>query len=206
MEEFRLLHADAHLLVVVKPAGLLAVPGRGEGAELNLTVQLRRRFADALIVHRLDQATSGLMIFARSASVQRTLSIAFAAREVDKRYEAVVHGLLLQDGGEIDLPLSADWPRRPRQRVDREAGKPSCTRWRVLQHGPATTRLELTPVTGRSHQLRVHLQSIGHPIVGDALYGEATASTARMLLHATHLGLRHPVSAAALEFTSEAPF
>jgi tRNA pseudouridine32 synthase/23S rRNA pseudouridine746 synthase len=206
MEEFGLLHADAHLLVVDKPAGLLAVPGRGEGEELNLTVQLRRHFADALIVHRLDQATSGVMIFARSPAVQRALSMAFAARETIKRYEAIVHGQLLQDSGQIDLPLAADWPRRPRQRVDLEAGKPSCTRWRVLERGPDTTRLELVPITGRSHQLRVHLLSIGHPIVGDGLYGEASATPARMLLHATHLGLRHPVSGAELAFDCSAPF
>ena len=206
MDEFKLLHADAHLLVVDKPAGLLAVPGRGDGELLNLTVQLRHGFADALVVHRLDQATSGLMVFARNAAVQRALSMAFEARQVDKRYEAIVHGHVQTESGVVDAPLAADWPRRPRQKVDFETGKPSTTRWRVLQRLPDATRLELEPVTGRSHQLRVHLQSIGHPIVGDALYGEASLTAARMLLHATRLGLSHPVSGEALDFASAARF
>lgn len=206
MEEFKLLHADAHLLVVDKPAGLLAVPGRGEVGQINLTMQLRQRFADALVVHRLDQATSGLMLFARSAVSQRTLSMAFEARKVDKRYEAVVQRRVQGEAGSIDAPLMADWPLRPRQKVDFDSGRPSCTRWRVLQRLADATRLELEPVTGRSHQLRVHLQSIGHPIVGDALYGDTTQATARMLLHATRLSLAHPATGEALSFSSEPPF
>ena len=206
MDPLKLLHADAHLLVVDKPAGLLAVPGRGEGEQLNLTVQLRQRHPEALIVHRLDQATSGLMIFARSAAVQRALSMAFAARRVHKRYEAVVCGEVRGESGTITAPLIADWPQRPRQKVNLELGKSSCTRWRVLRRLSSATRLELEPVTGRSHQLRVHLQSIGHPIVGDTLYGDETPAADRLLLHATRLELLHPVTGEALSFVSDAPF
>jgi tRNA pseudouridine32 synthase / 23S rRNA pseudouridine746 synthase len=206
MDDLKLLHADAHLLVVDKPAGLLAVPGRGEGERLNLTVQLRVLHPEALIVHRLDQATSGLMVFARNAAVQRALSMAFEARQVHKRYQAVVRGDVHGETGTIDAPLVADWPRRPRQMVDLERGKPSCTHWRVIERLFGNTRLELEPVTGRSHQLRVHLQSIGHPIVGDTLYGEGPPSAQRLLLHATRLELTHPCTGQVLVFASEAPF
>ena len=189
---------------------------------------------DALVVHRLDMATSGLVAFARGAGAQRRLSAAFAAREVEKRYAAVVYGHPTPphdasadaDGwAEISLPLAADWPRRPRQRVATEGGgKPSLTRWRVLAHDAvsATTRLELDPVTGRTHQLRVHLLAIGHPIVGDALYASDAGAARgpdddttpapidttapRLLLHATRLAFAHPVSGVPLAFASDAPF
>jgi tRNA pseudouridine32 synthase/23S rRNA pseudouridine746 synthase len=132
--------------------------------------------------------------------------MAFAARHVGKRYEAIVEGRVADDDGEIDAPLAADWPNRPRQQVDTEGGKPSLTRWRVLQRGPDTTRLALTPLTGRSHQLRVHLQHIGHPIRGDALYAPAPPQASRLLLHATHLRFDHPASSQPLSFDSPAPF
>lgn len=207
MIELNLLHVDEALLVLNKPAGLLSVPGKGEGSLHNLTTALRHRFPEAQVVHRLDQATSGLMMFARHAAAQRQLSMAFEQRQVDKQYVAVVTGWVAEEEGVIDAPLAADWPRRPRQKVDWETGKPSTTRWRVLHREAAATRLELKPWTGRSHQLRVHLQSIGHPIVGDTLYGEVSAAApARLLLHATRLGLRHPVTQAELVFQSAAPF
>jgi tRNA pseudouridine32 synthase/23S rRNA pseudouridine746 synthase len=207
MTELDLLHVDEALLVVNKPAGVLSVPGKGDGQHNNLTRWLQHRFADALVVHRLDQATSGLMLFARRPDVQRSLSMAFERRQVHKRYEAVVIGLVAEDAGVIDAPLAADWPQRPRQVVDFERGKPSTTRWRVLQRQAHTTRLQLEPVTGRSHQLRVHLLSVGHPIVGDSLYGPASDSASnRLLLHATELRLFHPVSQAELVFGSLAPF
>lgn len=207
MTGLNVLHVDEALLVVNKPAGLLSVPGKGEGQWHNLSTQLRHLFPDAQVVHRLDQATSGLMLFARGAEVQRTLSMAFEQRLVHKRYVAVVTGILGPDDGVIDAPLIADWPRRPRQKVDLEGGKPSITRWRVVQRLPDTTRLELEPVTGRSHQLRVHLLHIGHPIVGDALYGEMPAACEeRLHLHATQLALRHPLTKAQLVFDSPAPF
>ena len=200
------LHEDEAIVVIDKPAGLLAVPGRGEAGRDNAASRLQSICADALVVHRLDMATSGLLLFARGATVQRQLSAAFAARQVHKRYVAVVHGVLDADSGEISEPLAADWPNRPRQIVDRDKGKPSLTRWRVLDRNAATTRLDLEPVTGRSHQLRVHLLSIGHPICGDPLYGALPPAAPRMLLHACELSLAHPCSGVALSFASAAPF
>jgi tRNA pseudouridine32 synthase/23S rRNA pseudouridine746 synthase len=155
-------------------------------------------------------ATSGLIVMARGAEAQRRLSLAFAGRQVHKRYVALVDGHLDApgSGGEIDLPLIADWPNRPKQKVDRAAGKPSLTRYRVLAHEPQATRVELEPVTGRSHQLRVHLLAIGHAILGDMLYAEppVQARSARLCLHASELRLAHPVSGEALVFHSAAPF
>jgi tRNA pseudouridine32 synthase/23S rRNA pseudouridine746 synthase len=210
MDEPRVLHVDPQLLLVDKPPGLLSVPGRGEGELLNLTVQLQRLYPDAQIVHRLDQATSGLMLFARGAAAQRSLSMAFEARQVHKVYIAVVHGVVQAEAGTIDAPLAADWPRRPRQVVDLAHGKPACTHWRVIgRHdglGGHTTRLALEPITGRSHQLRVHLQSIGHPIVGDTLYAEDRPPHPRLLLHASQLRLLHPGHGQALQFDSAPAF
>ncbi len=193
---FERVHVDAHCIVAVKPSGLLSVVGRGEHGQDCLAARVQAEFADALVVHRLDMSTSGLMLFARGAAAQRTLSVAFAAREVHKRYVAVVHGRVAETQGEIDLPLLADWPNRPKQKVDRDAGKPSLTRWRVLAFDAArhATRLELEPVTGRAHQLRVHLRAIGHPILGDALYAppEVMTQADRLLLHASSLRFAHP--------------
>ena len=204
------VHSDAACIVVLKPAGLLSVPGRGEHRQDCLAARVQTLFGDALVVHRLDMATSGLMLFARGAPAQRALSIAFAARAVHKRYAAVVAGLVEQSSGDIDLPLIADWPNRPKQKWDHEHGKPSLTRYRVVarDEDAHTTRLELEPVTGRAHQLRVHLLSIGHPIVGDALYAapETQAWAQRLLLHASALGFVHPVSGAPMHFESAAPF
>lgn len=198
------LHLDAQLIAVDKPAGLLAVPGRTEPDCLAARVQAV--WPDARVVHRLDMATSGLMLFARGAAAQRRLGDAFAARLVHKRYVAIVGGLVDADAGEIDLPLAADWPRRPLQRVDHERGRPSLTRWRVLARDAASgrTRMLLEPVSGRSHQLRVHLQAIGHPIVGDALYGGVPA--ARLMLHAAQLALPHPADGHELQLASAPPF
>ncbi len=206
MQALQLLYLDDALMVVCKPAGLLAVPGRGEAGADNLWTRLQALHADALVVHRLDMATSGLMVFARGAVAQRALSMAFEARRVNKQYEAVVEGALVGDQGEINAPLAADWPNRPRQQVDTERGKPSLTQWRVLQRAAATTRLALTPVTGRTHQLRVHLQHIGHPIRGDALYAPPPLQAGRLLLHATQLAFDHPTTATAMRFDSPAPF
>ena len=203
------LHRDEALLAVDKPAGLLAVPGRGPDKQDCLWARVRDAEPEALVVHRLDMATSGLIVFARGPQVQRRLSAAFAARQVHKRYEAMVAGVVEGDAGEIDLPLAVDWPNRPRQQVDRLHGRPSLTRWRVLQRDvhAGTTRLMLEPVTGRSHQLRVHLAAIGHPIVGDPLYGLPAASAApRLLLHASALRLTHPVHGVEMELSSVVPF
>jgi tRNA pseudouridine32 synthase / 23S rRNA pseudouridine746 synthase len=208
------VHCSDELLVIDKPSGLLAVPGRGELLQDCVATRAQAEFADARVVHRLDMATSGLMLMARGAAMQRALSIAFAQREVDKRYVAVVAGLLspAAEAGwsEIDLPLAADWPERPRQKVDLIAGKPSLTRCRVISHDALRrqTRVELQPLTGRSHQLRVHLLALGHPILGDSLYAppDVQARASRLLLHASALSWRHPTTGEHLRFDSEAPF
>lgn len=202
---FDLIYRDDSLLLVNKPAGLLAVPGRGEDKQDCLSSRLQQAFPDALVVHRLDMATSGLMLFARGAEMQRRLSLMFQEREVSKRYIAVVAGRLEQEAGEISLPLVCDWPNRPRQMIDHALGKSSLTRYRLLRVEDGNSRVELEPVTGRTHQLRVHLAAVGHPILGDALYGEA-ASAPRLLLHASSLRFSHPVSSAPLNFDSPPPF
>jgi tRNA pseudouridine32 synthase/23S rRNA pseudouridine746 synthase len=204
---FTLIHADDALLIVDKPAGLLSVPGRGEFYEKhNLTSFLQAAWTDALIVHRLDMATSGLMVFARGIEMQRRLSLAFEKRRVAKRYEAVVEGLMAADSGEVDAPLIIDWPNRPRQIVDPVAGRPSLTCWQVLERGDDTTRVALEPVTGRSHQLRVHLQHIGHPIRGDEFYAPEPLRAPRLLLHAQRLAFVHPASGEGVAFESPCPF
>jgi tRNA pseudouridine32 synthase/23S rRNA pseudouridine746 synthase len=211
--DFSLLFADDALLALDKPAGLLSVPGRGPGKQDSLSSRVQRHFPDAVVVHRLDMATSGLMVMARGASQQRVLNDAFAARTVHKAYTAVVAGLLTApdaDWQEISLGISVDWPNRPLRVIDRQHGKPSVTRWRVLEHDAVagTTRVALEPVTGRSHQLRVHMLAIGHAILGDALYAppQIAARSPRLLLHANHLELTHPVSAERLAFRSPVPF
>lgn len=215
MAGFKLVYSDDALLVLDKPAGLLAVPGRGEDKQDCLSARVQQVYPEALVVHRLDMATSGLLVMARSPAAQRALNLGFEKRQVHKRYIAVVHGRLAPpapaDGwGLIDLPLILDWLNRPRSIVDHAAGKPSRTRWRVLAHdaGANATRVALEPITGRSHQLRVHLQALGHPILGDPLYAppEAFAAAPRLLLHAERLALFHPVTDQAMAFESPVPF
>jgi tRNA pseudouridine32 synthase / 23S rRNA pseudouridine746 synthase len=205
-----LVYVDEQLLVLDKPAGLLAVPGRGADKQDCLSARAQRLWPDALVVHRLDMATSGLFLMGRGIHVQRVLSRAFAERRVAKRYEAVVDGRMGAPGAEgvIELPLGADWPNRPLQKVDFEHGRPSVTRWRVLACADDSTRLELEPVTGRSHQLRVHLLAAGHPMLGDPLYAPAPARerAPRLLLHACALRLAHPATGEELAFHSPAPF
>lgn len=205
-----LLHEDADLLVLDKPAGLLCQPGRGEDKADSLYTRVLARWPEALVVHRLDLGTSGLMAFARGAQAAGRLSAAFRERQVDKAYVAVVAGRPAAEGGEIDLPLACDWPNRPRQQVDPVHGKPSLTRWRALGPDAATGgwRLHLEPLTGRSHQLRVHLAALGHPILGDALYADAPARDAapRLLLHAQDLALPHPSDGRRMAWHRPAPF
>ncbi len=197
------VYADAAIVVLHKPSGLLAVPGKTSNDCLSLLAQAQ--FADALIVHRLDMATSGLMVMARGLAAQRMLNTAFAERQVHKRYVAMVQGDCrasaqgtAEDGWQtIELPIIVDWPKRPLRKIDFATGKPSSTRWRCegFDADRNASRLELEPLTGRSHQLRVHLQAIGHPILGDALYAppEIAAAAPRLLLHATELAFAHPV-------------
>lgn len=203
----QLIHfVDQALVVAEKPAGLLSVPGRLEENKDCLVTRLQQHYPDVMTVHRLDQVTSGVMLYARGKATQIALSKQFEQRQVSKRYEALVQGLVEGESGEIDLPLICDWPNRPKQMVSVELGKPSLTRWRVLARDAAaqTTRVELEPVTGRSHQLRLHLASMGHPIVGDVMYDAQPA--VRVCLHARRLGFVHPLTGVALEFVSECPF
>ena len=210
-----MLYADTHLLVLDKPSGLLSVPGRGEDKQDCLSGRAQAHYPDALVVHRLDMATSGLMLMARSPAVQKALGLLFERREVHKRYTAVVEGELKPaasaDGwGLIDLPIIVDWPRRPLRIIDAALGKPSQTRWRAGAFDAAThsTRVELEPLTGRSHHLRVHLQALGHPMLGDTLYAPepVQAKAPRLLLHACALRLAHPVSGEPLVFDSTPDF
>ncbi len=205
-----LIHQDKALLVLNKPSGLLSVPGRGEDKQDSLLTRARARFADAECVHRLDMETSGLMILARGKQVQRVLNRLFQQRLVRKQYVAVVAGKMEPPEGEICLPLICDWPNRPRQKVDHVHGKASFTRFSVLGHDARrhTTRVALRPETGRSHQLRVHMQSLGHSILGDRLYAppETCAQAQRLLLHASALTFSHPLTTRQTHFYSHAPF
>ena len=212
--DIEFMRVDEDLLVVEKPAGMLCVPGRGPLAFDALSLRVQRSYPDALIVHRLDMATSGLVLMARSKTIQRALSAAFEQRRVDKLYVAVVTGLIEADAGVIDLPLAANWEHRPVQAVNHVRGKRSITHFQVLDRDAVagTTRLQLLPTTGRTHQLRVHLLALGHPIVGDALYAPATsptqalAKTTRLMLHASRLAFAHPRAASRIEVASRVPF
>lgn len=207
------LYLDDALLVFDKPAGLLSVPGRGPDKQDCLASRVQAEWPDARVVHRLDMATSGLLLMARGLAAQRALSLAFEQRRVEKRYTAVVSGHLQPKGSSwqtIDLPIAVDWPRRPLRVIDAATGQPSLTRWQTqpCDRWPHTTRLTLAPVTGRSHQLRVHLSAVGHPILGDTLYApaEVQVRAPRLLLHASELVFTHPRSGIELNFTSPAPF
>jgi tRNA pseudouridine32 synthase/23S rRNA pseudouridine746 synthase len=203
-----ILFADDYMVVADKPSGLLSVPGRGPDKQDCLAACVQAEFPDALTVHRLDMATSGLIVLARGADAHRRLSLAFSERRVEKRYVAVVAGAVAADEGEVDLPLITDWPNRPRQMVDFRVGKPSLTRYRVIFREPGRTRLALEPVTGRSHQLRVHMMALGHPIFGDIFYAppEIAALSDRLLLHAEYLAVPHPGTGEIIAFTRAAPF
>lgn len=202
------LHADADLLVVDKPAGLLSVPGKNPSLADCLEARVRAEFPEALLLHRLDMDTSGVMVFARTRAAQRHVARQFERRQLGKSYVARVWGRPAQDQGRIELPLICDWPRRPLQKVCKANGKPSVTEWRVQAEEGAVTRLQVTPLTGRSHQIRVHLLSLGHPIAGDRFYarGRALDAAQRLQLHAHSLTLRHPDGGAPACFTAAVPF
>jgi tRNA pseudouridine32 synthase / 23S rRNA pseudouridine746 synthase len=201
------LYSDDHIVVADKPSGLLSVPGRGEDRADCLINRLREVFPDILLVHRLDLDTSGVMIFGRTKAAQGFLGQQFEKRLTKKIYLARVWGEVAQDSGRVDLPLIVDWPNRPRQHVNFETGKPSMTDWRVLKRGGGETRMKLTPLTGRSHQLRVHMAEIGHVILGDPLYASGPAANFdRLMLHADSLKIRHPESGAAMLFSAPCPF
>ena len=202
-----ILHEDRELVAVEKPAGLLSVPGRGADLADCLLARVQLAFPDALLVHRLDRDTSGVMVFALTAHAQRHLSMQFENRMTKKTYVARVAGELVEKSGEIDLPLIVDWPNRPRQMVCHETGKPALTDWQVMHAKDTETRLRLKPKTGRSHQLRVHCLALGHPILGDPFYAsDAAAEYPRMMLHSEELRLKHPETGKGLKFRSPTPF
>jgi tRNA pseudouridine32 synthase/23S rRNA pseudouridine746 synthase len=205
------LHVDDHFLVLDKPSGLLTVPGRGEDRTDCLLNRVRQQYPEALTVHRLDLATSGIVVMGRGPKAQRELSILFQDRKVDKRYEALVDGQWSIDPeGEISQPLIVDWPNRPKQKIDHVEGRPSLTHYRLISVDTEndTSRVALFPYTGRSHQLRVHMAHVGHPILGDDLYGSIRTyqRAPRLMLHACEIAFPHPVSGAAVRFVSPAPF
>ena len=202
-----ILHADHEVLVVDKQSGLLSVPGRGEDKADCLIERLRGAFPTVLLVHRLDLDTSGVMVFALTPHAQRHLSKQFEERKTKKTYIARVAGRVTEKTGTVDLPLIVDWPNRPRQKVDFEAGRPAQTDWRVVRANDTETRIRLMPLTGRSHQLRVHMAETGHPILGDPLYASgAAADHPRLMLHAESLRFKHPESGVQLNFSVKAPF
>lgn len=206
-EPLKIIHQDHELLLVDKPAGLLSVPGKGEHLADCLLARVQAAFPQALLVHRLDRDTSGVMVFALTPHAQRHLGLQFERRHMKKAYVARVWGEMAEKTGTVDLPLIVDWPNRPLQHVNFETGKPAVTDWRVLRVEGGTTRVRLYPHTGRSHQLRVHMKEIGHPILGDPFYSEGPARDfPRMMLHAESLRLRHPDGGKGMSFTAKCPF
>jgi tRNA pseudouridine32 synthase/23S rRNA pseudouridine746 synthase len=203
-----IIHQDDRLLVLEKPSGLLAVPGRGPELQDCLSSRVQERFPSALIVHRLDRDTSGLMLMALDAEAHRALSRQFEQRQVHKTYQCLVRGLPAAESGLVDLPVGRDPARPPRYRIDHDFGRPSQTRWLVLERLGDRARLEVEPITGRSHQIRLHLTTIGHAILGDPLYGdEQTLQLApRLLLHATSLAVAHPADGRPVAWRSACPF
>lgn len=202
-----LIHTDHQILLVDKPSGLLSVPGKGPHLADCLLSRVQAAFPEALLVHRLDRDTSGVMVFAMTPHAQRHLGLQFEKRQMKKTYIARLAGELAEKTGTVDLPLIVDWPNRPLQKVDFETGKPAQTDWRVLKTRDGETRVRLTPLTGRSHQLRVHMREIGHPILGDPFYATGSARDApRLMLHAESLRLRHPDGGRTLTFKAPVPF
>jgi tRNA pseudouridine32 synthase/23S rRNA pseudouridine746 synthase len=201
------LYEDAQVAVFNKPEGLLSVPGKGPELADCLLVRVQAAFPDALLVHRLDRDTSGVIVFALTAHAQRHLGLQFEKRQTKKTYVARVWGRVTGRKGTVDLPLAVDWPNRPRQKVDPDAGKPAHTDWRLLRASAAESRMRLMPQTGRSHQLRVHMLAMGHPILGDPLYAEGPARDfPRMMLHSESLRFRHPDGGRGMKVSSPAPF
>ncbi len=202
------IHRDRDIVVVDKPAGLLSVPGRDPAHRDSVLSRVQTRFNQGFDVHRLDMATSGIIVVALTKDAERELKRQFRDRETSKTYLARVWGHPKEAQGEIDLPLICDYPNRPKQKVCYEQGKPSQTLYKVLSQDEHSSLLELTPITGRSHQLRVHLQALGHPILGDGFYAhpEAYAASERLMLHAHQLTIKQPRTGEALTFIADCDF
>lgn len=202
------LHADGEILALAKQSGLLCVAGKPAEHGDCLESRARAEYPNARIVHRLDRETSGVIVMAMNAKAHRHLGLQFERRKTSKQYIARVWGDVKGEGGTIDLPLSCDWPNRPKQMVDKENGRSALTHWEVIGREGSATRLALAPITGRSHQLRVHMLSLGHPIIGDSFYatGRALAAANRLQLHAESLTLHHPADGRLINFSDPCPF
>ena len=202
------LHEDKDIMVVDKPSGLLSVPGRDPAHRDSIFSRILDLHPNAQIVHRLDMATSGVIVVALRRNAERELKRQFRDRETHKIYYARVAGHVCPQGGSVDLPLICDWPNRPRQKVDHEIGKPSLTHYDVVSYGKRSTLVKLTPITGRSHQLRVHMMALGHPILGDGFYADPLAKSLadRLLLHAAELTITHPYTGEPMTFCAPVPF
>lgn len=203
-----IIYYDQHLLLCNKPPWLLSVPGRLPEHKDSLYTRVMDHFPSATVVHRLDCATSGIMLFALNKTTERHLSIQFQKRQTRKQYQAVCAGVCQQEQGTIELPISVDWPNRPKQKIDFEKGKPSTTQFLVTETGTDYSRFQLTPIAGRSHQLRIHLKELGHPILGDRLYApdNVVKLSDRLLLHAEQLSFAHPDNGRMMHFSVECPF
>ena len=209
-EGLNIIQMDDDLILIDKPSGLLSVPGRGEDKQDCLISRVQQEYPEALIVHRLDMDTSGVMVLARNKAMHRELSLLFQERKTEKHYSAIVEGIVHQPSGRIDLPLLVDWPNRPKQQVNMLMGKPAVTFFNVLSTNidDDSTLMDLRPITGRTHQLRVHMEFIGHAILGDDLYApvESLSRSPRLLLHARQLEFKHPISNQTICCSSEIPF
>ncbi|MDO6728167.1 RluA family pseudouridine synthase [Cognatishimia sp. 1_MG-2023] len=206
-DPLEILHEDSDIIVLNKPSGLLSVPGRGDHMADCLLSRVQAAFPDALLVHRLDRDTSGIIVFAMTPHAQRNLSMQFEKRTTKKTYVARVNGTVAEKTGTVDFPLIVDWPNRPLQKVCHETGKAAVTDWRVLRYDDGETRVRLTPKTGRSHQLRVHMLALGHVMLGDPLYATGEAlNHPRLMLHSEELRIKHPESGKGISFRAKAPF
>ena len=200
-----LIYEDSYFLAVDKPSGILSVPGKGEDKRDCMLSRVQHKFSHTLLVHRLDMDTSGIMLFARSPEVQREISMQFERRSIKKRYVALLEGELTDNQGEVQLPIRKDMTQSlpPRHIVDHQNGKSAHTKWSVIERYNNRTRVYLYPLTGRSHQLRVHMFEIGHSIIGDPIYGDAEE---RLMLHAERIILKHPIDEHMIELESPPPF
>ena len=207
MDPLDVVHLDHEILVVNKPSGLLSVPGRGALLADCLITRIQSEYPTALLVHRLDRDTSGVMVFALSPNAQRHLGLQFEKRQTKKTYVARVWGQIKADTGTVDLPIIVDWPNRPKQMICHETGRAAVTDWQVINRNRGETRVKLSPKTGRSHQLRIHMLALGHPILGDLFYGTPESQEAtRLMLHSHRLRLRHPDGGEMMDFRAKLPF